>query len=165
MRKTLGIWIPIALLAVFLGGVYLRQWAFLARSIIQARESQKKDIALLTRAHETLEDISTLQMALRVKMFGPAAAAEAVQSAETAAKLAPALPPSIVTAMNRTAVQLVSYRQAGSASHIELEGSYENILKFLTVAGADLPRVEGFEMERADRGRVRLTLSVVPRVA
>lgn len=163
MRKALNIWAPIGLLALILCGVYLKQWATTARAIGTAHDAQENDIALLSRALKSLQDISALQMALRVKLFGPGAAEEAVLSANSAPKTAPVLPPSVVAAMNRNAVKLVSYRQSGTTSNVQFEGSYESVVRFLSAAGPDMPRVDGFMMERAAGSRVKLTLSLSPR--
>ncbi len=161
-RKFLGIWVPIGLLLVILTSVYFRQWLLTARSIGSVLESQKNDIARLSQARDDLQDIASLQIALRVKLFGPKSAEDAVLSASDGRgyRHRRSLPPSVVSAMERHAVRLVSYRQSVESTQIQFEGRFDGIVRFLSTAAPDMPRIESFLMERADKQSVRLTITL-----
>ncbi|MBI4178241.1 hypothetical protein HY522_02305 [bacterium] len=156
MRRILRVWLPILLLGVCLTLVYFRQWIVKAQSIAAVRENQKTDIHLLTRASESIREIASLQLALRVKLFGPQAADADYIPADAPS----ALPATIVRVMNRHSVKLIFYRQKGSTADVQFEGSFNNLLRFLDASSPDFPRIEGFEMARADRNQVRLTLTL-----
>lgn len=159
MRKLANIWIPIALLVVILTTVYFRQWILTARQIGQSRDAQDADVTRMMIARETIQDLSSLQLALRVKLFGPAAAEDAVLSAKSVTGASKALPSSVVSAMNRHAVRLVSYKQGDQEARIQFEGAYDNLVRFLEVTSPDMPRIDGFLMERGEKDLVKLTLT------
>lgn len=158
MRKAVNIWMPIVLLSVILGVIYFRQWFVTARTIRGIHELQRADIAMLTRARTALSDISNLSILLRLKLFGPGAAEEAVLASVPSDRPAP-LPPAVLSALKRHAVRLVYYRRDPSSIRMQFEGDYDGLVRFLSVARADLPRIDGFSMERAGATAVRLTLS------
>lgn len=159
MRKLANIWIPIILLVAILTTVYFRQWILTAREIGRVQEAQKSDIALMETARQDLQDLSSLQIALRVKLFGPSSAEEAVLSARPSAGTLKTLPASVVSAMNRHGVRLVFYKQSGKLAQLQFEGTYDSLARFLSAANPDLPRMEGFLMEHSDKNLVKLTLS------
>ncbi len=159
MRKLANIWVPILLLVTILTTVYFRQWILTAREIGHVQEVQKNDIAIMQSARQNLQDLSSLQIALRVKLFGPAAAEEAVLSARPATGTFKTLPASVVSAMNRHGVRLVFYKQSEKLTQIQFEGTYDSLVRFIGSANPDLPRMDGFLMERSDKNSVKLTLT------
>lgn len=160
VRKIIHILIPIGLLVVILTTVYFRQWILTAREISRIRESQKTDIEVMNRGREIIQDISSLQIALRVKLFGPAAAEEAMLSSIPTDGAPKALPASVVSAMNRHGVRLVLYKQAAKSAQLQFEGAYDSVVRFLAAARPDMPQMDEFLMERSDRNLVKLTLTL-----
>lgn len=159
MRKVANVCVPIVLLTVILGAIYFRHWVQTARDIVRIQETQETDLTLLERAKERLQDLSTLQIALRVKLFGPAAADDAARSPEPPALSPRALPAAVVSALDRHSVRLVFYRQSGRQAQVQFEGAFDGVIKFLAATSADMPRAEGFLMERGEKNTVKLTLS------
>lgn len=159
MRKILGTWLPIGILVVILASVYFRQWFLTAREIRAAQESQKTDIQLLLRAKSGIHDISSQSLSLRLKMYGPEAAEEAVLSTASNAPSA-ALPSSVVAAMKRHAVRIVFFRQSAKGTQVQFEGAYDGLIQFLNAAAPDMPRIDGFVMERSEKNMIKLTIAV-----
>lgn len=155
----MSIWIPIALLVAILTTVYFRQWFMTARAIREAQELQKTDIALLLRAKNSVDDLSSLMIALRVKLFGPDAAKEALLASAVHLESSATLPASVVSSMKRHSIRLVSYRQTSKSAQMQFEGNYDGIVRFLNSARPDLPRLNGFLMERGEKNLVKLTVS------
>ena len=158
-RKLASIWVPIILLLTFLTTVYFKQWFLTARAIRTVQAAQRADIDLLADAKNSLQDILSQQIALRMKLFGPESAAEAVLSNESTAQPAVVLPPSVVSAMKRHAVRLVFYKQPARAAglsraQIQFEGNFDDLVRFLSAVLPDMPKMDEFEIERAAAGAV-----------
>lgn len=164
MRKLANIWAPILILGVFLMTIYFKQWFVTARTIRTIQTAQEADIAMLDTAKTAIQDISALQMTLRMKLFGTEAAEEALLSARPTTQTPSALPPSVISSMKRNAVRLVYYR-AGRETEIQLEGKFEDVVRFLDAARADLPRTKDFVMERGAADTVKLTLSLSTKIS
>lgn len=158
MRRILRVWVPIILLALCLTLIYFRQWILTAKSISTLREYQRTDIRLLDRASQSIEEIASLQLALRVKLFGLHGADAEYMPPPASAR--PALPASVVRAMDRHSVRLMYYRNKGTSSEVQFEGNYDSLLRFLETTAADLPQIDGFQMDRSEKNQVKLTLTL-----
>lgn len=157
MRRLLRVWLPIMLLGLCLTLVYFRQWILMAKSISAIRDDQQADLRLLDRAADSMREIASLQMALRVKLFGATGAEAEYLPAPPAGR--PALHESVIRAMGAHGVKLTMYRQKGPTLQVRVEGPFDGVVHFLETSGADLPQIDGFLMEGLGPNKVKLTMT------
>lgn len=117
-------------------------------------DRQNTEITNLRATIERIQTLKSMQVDLRLKLFGDQTAAVSTRSP------AGVLSEDILAAARKANVEFASMDPSPAGMAIRFWGRYSDMARFLTIAESAFPRPENFSIEKSKNGGVLLTLTV-----
>ncbi len=134
----------------------VRDLAGLGRTI----KMQNTEIAGLNTSIERIQTLKSLQVDLRLKLFGD----NALQVSTSSSSIRSGVLSSNVLALARQAnVEFASMDPTPAGMTVRFWGRYSDVAGFLSIAESTFPRLENFSIEKSKNGGVLLTMTVPSR--
>lgn len=124
-------------------------------------EMQNAEIAGLKTSIERIQTLKSLQVDLRLKLFGDNNALQV--SASSSSARSGVLSSNVLALARQANVEFASMDPAPAGTTVRFWGRYSDVAGFLSVAESMFPRLENFSIEKSKNGGVLLTLTVPAR--
>ena len=120
-------------------------------------EQQNAEIAGLTATIERIQTLKSMQVDLRLKLFGEQAIPISMATTRSPAAI---LSGDVLAAARKANVEFAAMDPAPAGVTIRFWGRYPDVVRFLSVVESTFPRLENFAVEKSKNGGVLLTLTV-----
>lgn len=138
------------------GGIHFSEKFQAAARLSQTIRVQDEEITRLKTTIERIQTLRSLQVDLRLKVFGEAAAVPALASRTSSGVLSGEL----LSIARKTGVEFTSFDPSPAGVTIRFWGRYPDVTRFLELAESTFPRIDHVSIEISKNGGVLLSLTV-----
>ncbi len=143
---------------VLFGGIYFSKKVGAVRELAHTIELQTEEITGLKSSIERIETLKSLQVDLRLKLFGNQEGAGASGGSTRAAYHG--ISGDLLALARRSNVEFASFDPSTGGMTIRFWGRYTDVTRFLSLAESSFPRIDHVLIETSKNGGVLLSLTV-----
>lgn len=157
IRNRIGLSSVIATALLVFGWVHfsekVRGVVHLGRTV----KMQNEEISRMKASIERIQTLKSLQVDLRLKLFGGDAQAVSEVAYKSSGR---PLSGELLAAMRKANVEFASFDPSQGGGTLRFWGRYPDVSHFLAAAEAAFPRIDRFSIETSKNGGVLLSLTV-----